>query len=482
MGIFLREHSLCNLTITKDIATFNESKEKFLLHISEEKLELKSRKFKIERGKGYHCFSCNISNNEVSLNSNYFVGLDWLTKDRFVYIEPKLNFSVTETFEKAIKVDQEGFSEEQIEEFDAEAKKEVESSNVLKEVDIIAMLMKIMSNSEVAKKTDKLLLIDWEDSEIEIEQKQDLLTPFLIVKFLNLLKDIVKKGLKKSYYKVKENLRNRVKGKILVDKQIKQNVFKNHFTNTVCEYLVFGEDSGENRFLKKVFLFCIQYVENNHHYFNDKNDVSWMVNFIRPIFEHLSSEVDLRDIKHLKYNPFFKEYKEAIKTGQEILKRFSYNITKTTAEKILTPPFWIDMPKMFELYVYAKLLADNPELNIRKLNYQYSTYGNSLDFLINTKNIKIVVDAKYKIKYNYSQIHEDIRQVAGYARLNRVRKEVGFEECNEEIPCLIIYPKSAGNEYDSKLEVDKLLIDSNKINAYDKIYKIGISLPLINSG
>jgi hypothetical protein len=58
------------------------------------------------------------------------------------------------------------------------------------------MLMQIMSHPEVSKHTNNLLLIDWEDKEIEITQKQDLLTPFLVVQFLHLLKEITRKGLK----------------------------------------------------------------------------------------------------------------------------------------------------------------------------------------------------------------------------------------------------------------------------------------------
>lgn len=487
MGIFLKEHSFANLTITKDVTVFTESKEQFLLDTSDGNLEIKRPKFKNERGKDYHCFSCNVAANQVSLKSNYFVGLDWLTEDRFVQVEPKLNFAVLKSFENISSKIDEDISDEEIQKLDEESEKEVISTIVnddgknesVKEVNVIAMLMDVMSHSEVAKETDSLLLIDWESPEIEIEQKQDLLTPFLVVKFLKLLQDIARKGLKKSYYKVQENLRNRLKGKILVGKQIKQNIFKNRFTNTVCEYQVFGEDSEENRFLKKVFIFCVQYVENNEHYFKGVNNIFWMVNYIRPAFEHISSEVDIQKIKHFKYNPFFKEYKGAIKIGQQILKRFSYNITKTTDEKIATPPFWIDMPKMFELYVYAKLLKDNSNLNSENLNYQFSTYGNSLDFLICTADKKIVVDTKYKLKYNYGEIHEDIRQVAGYARLNKVRNKVGLENSNEEIPCLIIYPKRTDIQNGNELKIDNLLIEDNMIKTYHRIYKLGIDLPLL---
>lgn len=483
MGIILKEHVEHKLTITKDKTLFESERETHLFSFPNQTVEILPRSVKKERGKEYLCFKKqNISENEIKINSGYFVGIDWLTTDksRFIQVEPKLNDKVIESFEKVSDTDNEKISEKEIEQWDEKNKEGVQSLSREYEVDVIAMLMQIMSHSEVSTHTENLLLVDWVDQEILINQKQDLLTPFLVVKFLNLLKGITRKGLKKSYYKEQKNLRNRVKGKILVGQQIRQNVFKNRLTNTVCEYQVFGEDSLENRFLNKVFIFCTNYVENNKIYFKEGNEVFWLINYIRPSFEHIGSEIEIKEIKNYKHNPFFKEYKDAISIGLQILKRFSYNITKTTDEKISTPPFWIDMPKMFELYVYAKFLEDNPSLSPSHFNYQFSTYGNSLDFLISTDNEKIVVDTKYKLKYNYSQIHEDIRQVAGYGRLNKVRKEVSYSS-NEEIPCLIIYPKPAGSSANRKLEIDKLLIDDNRISAYHQVYKIGIDLPLIDN-
>lgn len=479
MGIVLKEHIHYTLQITEDWCNVVQEKRKKYLQRSS-LLQIKPRSFKVERGKDYPCYTHNITENKLTLTSAYFVGVDWLTEDRYIHVEPKLNCSVIESFEIAAGLE----DEEQINKIDTEAKTQVKINEPSKEkeVDVIGMLIEIMSHAEISQYSDKLLIIDWEVNEVPVTQKQDLLTPFLIVKFLSILQKITRKGLKKAYYKVQENLRNKVKGKILIGQQIKQNTFKNRFTNTVCEYQVFGDDSLENRFLKKVFLFCINYVENQKYYFKEKNNIDWLINYIRPSFEKISSEIDIEEIKNYKHNPFFKEYKEAIIIGKQILKRFSYNITKTREEKSSTPPFWIDMPKMFELYVFAKLLKDNPELNVESFNYQFSTYGNALDFLICSVDKKIVVDAKYKLHYNYSQVHNDIRQVSGYARLKKVREKLGFNyEDEKEIPCLIIYPKPAGSKNGNKLKIDNLINENNKIDAYHKIYKIGIDLPLIKS-
>lgn len=470
----LKEHISLKLSLTEDVTIVADKKLEYLLH--EPGKAIKPRLFKKERGQEYLCFDCRASDTSVELRSGYFVGIDWLTQDRYIHVEPKLNTAVVDSFDKVIASKDEHPSDEIIEMWNEEAVKNIRNKHSEIEVDIISMLMELMSHPDVAKQADNLLLVDWEAPEISISQKQDLLTPFLVVQFLKLLQDIARKGLKKSYYKVQENLRNRVKGKILVGQQIKQNVFKNRFTNTVCEYQVFGEDSIENRFLKKVFLFCTQYVENNNDYFKGTSNINWIINYVRPSFEHIGNKVDLQDIKHLKYNPFFKTYKEAIKVGQQILKRFSYNISKASAEQVATPPFWIDMPKMFELYVYKKLLDDNPDSSAAHFNYQFSTYGNALDFLICKGDKKIVVDTKYKLHYNYGQIHQDIRQLAGYSRLKKVKKQA--PQIDSEISCLIIYPKPIGSKSpnDISLKIDTLLQDA--IKAYHEVYKLGIDLPI----
>lgn len=481
MGILIKEHHSTQLLITSDTFLYTERREKYLLNDDVKKVKIQPRFFKRERGRDYHCYSCTTIDDKITLNSDYFVGIDWLSQERYIHVEPKLNSSVTEAFEKAGKVDDENISEEEIIQLNKEAEYEVKKVTTEKEINIVGMFIEIMSHADLSDYTENLLLIDWDMPEILIKQKQDLLTPFLVVKFLNLLKEITRKELKKSYYKVQENLTNRIKGKVLVGQQIKQNILKNRFTNTVCEYQVFGEDSTENRFLKRVFQFCTQYVDNNKNYFGDKNDISWLINYIRPVFENIGSEINLHELKYYKHNPFFKEYKEAINVGNLILKRFSYNITKIAGEKISTPPFWIDMPKMFELFVFSRLLEDNNGLTADNFKYQYSTYGNSLDFLIcdEKSRTKIVVDTKYKLKYNYSQIHEDIRQVSGYARLMKVKNE--SPDIDDEIPCLIIYPKASNESLkENNLAIENLLIESNRISMYSKVYKIGVELPLMS--
>ena len=382
---------------------------------------------------------------EVCLRAGYYIGALWLVKHhKFVYIEPKMN------------------------------KKQIAEGSPAQEewaeIDYLKMLLSITVLDP--KDTQDLIKIYWDEPPITIEQQKDTLTPFLMVQFLLLLKRIVRKGLKKSYYTVEENLNSRIKGKIQLAKHLKQNVFKNKLTAHVCRYQEFGMDNLENRFLKKVLQFIISFKNTHANYFagNDKS-IRELITYCSPYFELISEEINIENLKKLTTNTFFKEYEEAIRIGKHILKRFSYNITETTQQKVTIPPFWIDMPKLFELYVYKKL---QEQFGREAVTYHLTADYTELDFLLNTSEYKMVIDAKYKPIYEDSRVIDDIRQVSGYARLTEVYKKLGLENSNELIDCLIIYPSLEENK---ELNFKKL----DTIKSYAKIYKQSISIPLITN-
>jgi 5-methylcytosine-specific restriction endonuclease McrBC regulatory subunit McrC len=455
MGFRLSEHNTINIhfnewssdSLNDDVLLFDT---------------IKSKRF----NDSSHCFLFEKKEQAFELKADYCIGLDWLgNTGRYLYVEPKLNTRTSKIFDT-------------LTDFEEEILKD-DSENIpseIKELDYLKMLLQVTNVSDSNDELKGLVQIDWVAKPIEIEQKDDKLTPFLVVQYLQLVKAIVRKGLKKNYYKVQENLNNRVKGKILVGQHIKQNVFKNRFTNTFCEYQQFGEDHAENRFLKKVYQFASSYIENHEKLFGDKfTELQHTINYCRPAFELISNQVNDYELKHIKHNPFYKDYANAIDLGKKILKRFAFNITQTTNNKVATPPFWIDMPRLFELYVYSKMIEANPT-DKKAIHYQFSTYGNALDILVSSEGSQMVIDAKYKLHYQKGHLHEDIRQVAGYARLNKVREKLKVTD-DRNIDCLIIYPDME-NGLDV-LSIENIKKKMNLIKAYHKVYKLGVTLPIL---
>lgn len=490
MKIELSEHINCEIINGVE----EDSNSKFyMIEDVFSNINLENRKpFKVERKKDIFPFKITKKDDfTFILKADYYIGLDWLVVGKkYVNVVPKVNAKLLENFQDHLNIEADKeFDEEQEAKNDEIAEKAIEEeankTEGASKLDYLKMLLDVYAANLKEKEIGNLVTIYWDAEKIKIEQKEDQLTPFLVVQFLNLLKSIVRKGLKKSYYKVQENLTNKVKGKILVGTHIKQNVFKNRMTKTFCEYQVFGENNVENKFLKKVFQYCISYVQNNNFFTAEtKVDINNLINYCRPAFELINDDLKESQLHHLKYNPFFKEYKEAIKIGNYILKQFAYNMSSISENDIETPPFWIDMPRLFELYFYQKLLKAN-NFDRKKIKYQFNTFGNYLDFLINDGENSMVIDTKYKLHYKQSHIHSDIRQVSGYARLSKVRNKIKSRtptwDENSIIDCFIIYPsldKSATTEFDFSL--GNIRKQYSKINAYHKVYKLGIALPIIS--
>lgn len=387
------------------------------------------------------------------LECSYYVGADWFPhrEKEWFYVESKLN----KNYDK-----------------NTGEEKEVLDSEDIVEVDVLKMLFDALQEPEVREHTHELFEIKFDSEWIPLNRKQDLISPLIMIQYLNLVKDIVRKGLKKSYYRVEENLYAKVKGKVLVGQTIKQNLVKNKNLNTVCQYEQFGVNGIENRILKKTLVYIKRYL-STYQGLAHASFFQESFNYIQPAFLDVSEEVSLNDIKHLKFNPFYKNYEKAIELAKLILQRFSYNLNSIQdQETILTPPFWIDMSKLFELYVLGKLRKRFP--NKKELIYQFGDRANQLDYILNSEGFQMVIDAKYKSKYRDGFETSDLRQVSGYARLKKVHGFFGLAE-GKLIDCLIIFPdlENGGNEIPNNLKYGKF-----EIPEYFGLYKIGLKIPL----
>lgn len=386
------------------------------------------------------CYSVWKEADIYKISTGYFIGVDWIEKKiKHTQVQPKLNFN--------------------------------EVGESYREIDYLKMLFSCLKYQETAQLIGDLVIVKWDDPQIEIDQKQDMLTPFIIIDFLNTTKKIVKKGIKKSYYKTTKKLNGRIKGKLLIKNTMNLHLSKGNVLQNVCTYDEFGVDILENRLLKKALEYVKHYMVSSL-LMKDSSAVSEMISYIAPAFENVSSKIEVADIKQMKSNSLFKEYNEGIRLAKMILRRFAYNISSINSITISTPPFWIDMPMLFELHVLS-LIKDAFQSDV---SYHFSTYGNELDFILNSTDVKMVIDAKYIPSWKWKHNHENIRQVSGYARLKEVSKKLGFE-ANINIDCLIIFPDiEAGIQYLDKKEFKNTL---TPVEAYNGIYKLGVKIPLI---
>lgn len=375
--------------------------------------------------------------------THYYVGLDWIVEgEKAIHVAPKQN-NYPGNIGQQIKIN------------------------------YLTMLFEALEEPQNIEHLSGLCEIDFNQKMIPFPQEQDELSIFLVIEYLQVLRHLVRKGLKKQYYFETSTLNGRVKGKVRINRSLTHQMKTLNKTSSVCTYQIFGVNHEENKLLKKAYVFAARYLElYPKQQFEPLINV---INYIRPAFTDVQDDLEIKSIKAIKENRVYKEYGRALKLAQLLLKRFSYNLTYQSKTLIPTPAYWIDMSKLFELYVYKKLKEIFPGAGTVK--YHQKMHYQELDFIVNGKDCKgkacqLVIDAKYKPQYDKNGIQkDDARQLAGYTRLKKVYDEFGIT--GPEYPVIdawIIYPDQRATSF---LNLNDIKVNSN----YVQFFKLGIRLP-----
>lgn len=384
--------------------------------------------------------------NGDTLNASYYIGADWLSEEhgKAVVVTPKMP-----------------------------------------KVDFVEMYMCALKFDPAADYFSKFYDIDFNKQPIKTDVLNNQLTPLLVIHFLSMLRRLSKRGLKKDYVIREDNLQSKIKGKIRVSKNIRLNDINKRNDRTYCQYQEYTVDNPENRLLKKALIFSQRYIQklNKHHSYHNIHNIT---NNLLALFTDVSEDIEIYEVNRIASNKLFKEYKEAIRIAKMILRQFDFSISKTGTDPKATPVFWIDMSRLYEVYVYTKLYESYPD----NIKFQVPGYKKTaVDFLKTDE--KVIIDTKYKPKYDGSNggIIEDIRQISAYARDEKILKALGIDQ--SLVPaCLIIYPEKMidnDNEEDEDADVceeldkfasDKpILSQATRIKGYTEFYKLSIQLP-----
>lgn len=369
----------------------------------------------------------------------------------------------------------------------------------IKNIDFVTMFLEAL---EVDTKNESDYFaqcygIQFDEPTIETDEQLNQLTPLLVLHFISLLERLVKRGLKKDYIIREENLKTKVKGRLLISKHLQKNVFQQRSDRVYCQYQEYTDNIPENRLLKKALLFADRIINNyeslkaQSSYFEIQSRLSKLKNRLCGI----SDEIEPYQVQKLSANKLFKEYKETIRVAKMLLRRYDYSISEASKEQHVTPPFWIDMSRLYEMWVFSKLEKAYPG----QIQFQVKGHcGTAVDFI--KKDECLIMDAKYKPHYDYSNrgIIDDIREISGYARDWKIIQRLSITKTySEEIKCLIIYPEPIVFQTDETLSEEecqdisndtckdvttfngKLIDLCSEIKWFRNFYKISIKLPMI---
>ena len=367
------------------------------------------------------------------LEASYFVGVAWLIEDNLpVVVKPKVH-----------------------------------------NVDIAEMLIQALSISsdKEASYFSKCYKISFNEPTIETEEEQSELTPILVIHYISLLENLVKHGLKRDYVTITENLRGKVKGHLLFNAQLRQNIIPKREDRNVCRYQIYTTDIPINRLLKKALLFADRmlqvYMHRDHPQYGK---LRMRINKLTAVFEGVSDEIEISRVKGLASNKLFRHYADATRVAMEILRRYDYSLSNVSTATHKTPPFWIDMSRLFEMYVLSILKKAYGD----EIEFQVQGYNQVADYVHNGEGL--VIDAKYKQMYAGVDVDvKDIREISGNARDYSIISK--FPHPEKEPECIIIYPEDNGFSSFSGLLSE--LAHKKPIRQFRNYYKIPVRLPTL---
>jgi 5-methylcytosine-specific restriction enzyme subunit McrC len=341
------------------------------------------------------------------------------------------------------------------------------------------LLWKCLDHPVVCNHLDQCYEIFPDEPAIPLmDNTKDFITPLLITDFLVRVQKIVKKGLKLGFVNVKDTLNYKIKGKILVNQTIKYQLKKSTITEIHCSYQVHTTNCIENQILKAALLQSQKYI---YRFLKDRNNIKDLLHYNLAAF----NEVNVTSINHsdfitINHSAFYKEYKPALHLAKLIMKGLGFSINSDISRKDKTvPPFYINMPELFERYCEVILRNQYPDT---LAGYQYTGLSETRlgksrqrpDFIIPSENR--IVESKYKYWIKGSNDIGGLLQLSLYSR-----HEKAIEKLNNKVkrPKLqFLYPNDKGAttiKFDDEVNQGNNGVNK-KIKDYPDIFKYPLSL------
>ena len=318
--------------------------------------------------------------------------------------------------------------------------------------------------------------INWEKEIYASTELYNILTPLLVMQYLNILDKLVGKGLKRDYITIEENLHSKIRGKLRPIANWRKNEIKKKEDYFFCQYQVFSANIPVNRLLKKALDISILLLGNVRSRSRNMTGLAFLSSKMKLIeaFKNIDSNVRLESIRNYKFDKLNMYYSEAIKLAKCIIRHQDNALTDGSGKKKV-PLFWIDMSRLYEVYVLGILQTHYPNNILFQVK---GSYGTQCDYLHIGEGI--VLDAKYKLwysSYNGRRGHvdsmiADIREISAYARDERF---LNLMNNNVSTPkCVIIHPDEETTNLGAVLSDS---VKNNKVEGYRDFYRLSIDLP-----
>lgn len=195
---------------------------------------------------------------------------------------------------------------------------------------------------------------------------------FEVYEYIQQLLVICKRVLKQQSIPYEENLSCKVKGKILINKQIKYNLSRGRIDRNYCQFNKMSIDNIENRILKYALYLCEKWSKDNHNFMSE--DIRFCHNILKAV---KLVKITCADIRSVKVNKAYKDYQRGIESAKNIISRMTFHFSgngsaSVTANKVR--PFFFRMDLLFELYCRVLIREALKGTHFRMEDYSQNKY------------------------------------------------------------------------------------------------------------
>jgi len=304
------------------------------------------------------------------------------------------------------------------------------------------------------------------------ESTGDQVLIFLITDFLFQVRHIARKGLKRAFLRQRCIRNGSPKGKIRIRDSTRAQHKTATILATVCSYDVHSVDIPENRIIRAALHQVAKYVSVH---LSRKEPLRMLLAENARAFEQVTLKaIEPHDRRQVRHSPFFSEYRPALRVADSILKWLGTSPgADVSYARTRIPPFYIDMPELFERYCEVLLRKRYSDVRAGYGRHDRSETASGRrklrpDFLLPSKNA--ILDSKYKYWFLENVNNADCAQLALYGRHSPVLKRLGNSGQDPEL--YILFPSTNGYE-----DIDLSPHFSQAVSELRSLYKYPISLP-----
>ncbi len=299
----------------------------------------------------------------------------------------------------------------------------------------------------------------WADEDlINVENDNDFLL-LTAIAFLHELNTLCKRHLRRHFLHERQNFVGKIKGKILIGENLRQNIIRHRPDRIFCEYQSVSNDILENRILRTALEKAARCIAEHKNKNNNENYLSRQQEWIRACRAHLNGvsivHIKQRDFAAVRIRGVFAHYKRPLNLAKAVLQQFGFNPQQDIKQQTQTPPFALNSAKLFECYAELQLRKQCSQLKaLYSRNHDIKGGEDDKDsfsvlvrpdfYVEGDKQQPQIIDAKYKYTHDKKNPDKrkieqpDIYQVVAYSQHLEILNKINSN--GQKIKLSLVYP------------------------------------------